>query len=117
MALIPRIFNPAVGLLDRLRYSFKFSLISLCFALPIALLIHMLFTEIGERIAFAEKERDGVAYPQALAGVRAVPQLAGQGPAPDTGARLAAAARNRRCGDQGNRCRNGPDRRDGKGEF
>jgi sigma-B regulation protein RsbU (phosphoserine phosphatase) len=92
MAVIPRLFNPAIRLLDRLRYPWKFSLISLCFALPIALLIYMLFSEIGERIDFAAKEAEGVAYLRALAGVRdALHQaaLAWNDPAES---RLAAAA-------------------------
>jgi len=70
MVLIRRVFDPAIGLLDRLRYPWKFSLISLCFALPIILLINMLFLEIGERIAFAERERGGVAYAHALEDTR-----------------------------------------------
>lgn len=72
MVLIRQLFDPAIKLLDQLRYPWKFSLISLCFVLPIILLIYMLFSEIGERIAFAEKERDGVAYSHALGEVRQV---------------------------------------------
>jgi sigma-B regulation protein RsbU (phosphoserine phosphatase) len=70
MVLIRKLFDPAIKLLDQLRYPWKFLLISLCFVLPIILLIYMLFSEIGERIAFAEKERDGVAYSRALEAVR-----------------------------------------------
>lgn len=91
-AATPRLFDPAIGLLDRLRYPWKFSLISFCFALPIALLIHMLFSEIGERIDFAAKEREGVAYLRGLAGVRNSLQRAGLAVDPDSGPRLAVAA-------------------------
>lgn len=88
----PGPFDPAIGLLDRLRYPWKFSLISLCFALPIALLLYMLFSEIGERIDFAARERDGVAYLHALTRVRKILQRAGPQVKADTGAQLAAAA-------------------------
>lgn len=93
MAALPRFFDPAIGLLDRLRYPWKFALISLCFILPLGFLIHMLFSEIGERIEFAAKERDGVTYLRALAGVRATLQQAGPEAETATGPRLAAAAR------------------------
>jgi hypothetical protein len=66
MAPLSRLFNPTIHLLDQLRYPWKFLLISVCFALPTALLIYMLFSEIGERMVFAERERDGVVYVRAL---------------------------------------------------
>lgn len=91
MAVIPRLFDPAVRLLDRLRYPYKFSLISLCFALPIALLIFLLFSEIGEWIGFAAKERDGVTYLRALADARRMVQAMGAGPEPAAADRRAAA--------------------------
>jgi len=94
MRLIRRLFDPALGLLDRLRYPWKFSLISLCFALPIILLIQMLFSEIGGRIGFAERERDGMAYIIALEDLRlALHRLALAADSADTAALSAAAER------------------------
>jgi methyl-accepting chemotaxis protein len=60
---------PGVALMCRLRYVYKFSLISLIFALPIIALIYLLVTEVNESIAFANKERAGVEYLQPLRGV------------------------------------------------
>src|SRR6185436_14786438 len=60
------IFNPAVAFMGRIRFSSKFALISLLFALPIAFLSWMLVSELNSTIAFAEKERTGVAYNRAV---------------------------------------------------
>ena len=57
---------PGVRLMSRLSYPRKFVLISLLFAIPLALMMYLWLREIGERIAFAEKERAGLEYVVAL---------------------------------------------------
>ena len=60
------LFKPATKLMGSLRFSAKFALVSLLFILPIAFLSWMLVSELNSTIAFAEKERVGVAYNRAL---------------------------------------------------
>ena len=60
---------PGIALLGRMKYAGKFGLISLIFAVPIAVLIYLLVSEVNSSIAFAEKERAGVAYLMPLRGV------------------------------------------------
>src|SRR5438093_9498603 len=57
-----RLFAPAIALMNRLKYPQKFVLISLLFAIPLALLIILYLFEANSRIAFAQKEIDGDAY-------------------------------------------------------
>ncbi|MEN6586346.1 MAG: hypothetical protein ABFE02_09930, partial [Sulfuricella sp.] len=57
-----RFFQPAVFLIDRLRYPHKFALISFFFALPLALAFYFYLSETGERIDFARREMQGNAY-------------------------------------------------------
>jgi len=57
-----RLFAPAIALMNRLKYPQKFALISLLFAIPLALLIILYLLEANTRIAFAQKEIDGNAY-------------------------------------------------------
>ncbi len=59
---LPAWLRPAIGLLDRLSFPKKFALISLCFALPLALTLLFLHTRIREQIAIAELEIAGVHY-------------------------------------------------------
>jgi signal transduction histidine kinase/DNA-binding NarL/FixJ family response regulator len=56
------LLRPAVRLMNRLRYPHKFVLISLLFAVPLGLTLALWLIELQQRIAFAEKERDGLAY-------------------------------------------------------
>ena len=60
------VFALGMGLMNRMRYGYKFGLISLIFVLPITVLIYFLVTEVNAGIAFAQKERTGVAYLQPL---------------------------------------------------
>jgi PAS domain S-box-containing protein len=55
-------FAPAIALMNRLKYPQKFALISLLFAIPLALLIILYLFEANARIAFAQKEIDGNVY-------------------------------------------------------
>jgi PAS domain S-box-containing protein len=57
-----KLFAPAIALMNRLKYPQKFALISLLFAIPLALLIILYLFEVNSRIAFAQKEIDGDAY-------------------------------------------------------
>jgi signal transduction histidine kinase/HPt (histidine-containing phosphotransfer) domain-containing protein len=61
-AVVNPLLRPAVRLMNRLRYPRKFALISLLFAVPLALTLSLWLIEVRERIAFAEKERTGLAY-------------------------------------------------------
>ena len=57
-----KLFNPAISLMNRLKYPQKFVLISLLFVLPLALVMTSLIKEINSRIEFAQKEIYGDAY-------------------------------------------------------
>jgi PAS domain S-box-containing protein len=57
-----RLFNPAITLLNRLKYPQKFLLISFFFLLPLALVMTSFIFEINSRINFAQKELYGNAY-------------------------------------------------------
>jgi hypothetical protein len=56
------LFTPAIRLMNRLTYPQKFGLISLLFALPLALVLLFFITAMNDRISFAQKEIDGNAY-------------------------------------------------------
>jgi PAS domain S-box-containing protein len=56
------VFNPAISLLNRLKYPQKFALISLLLVLPLALVMVLLLSEINTRVDFARKEQYGNAY-------------------------------------------------------
>ncbi len=66
MGAVDSLLAPGVRLMSRLSYPRKFVLISLLFAIPLALLMSLWLHEIGKRIAFAEKERAGLEYVVAL---------------------------------------------------
>ena len=57
-----KLFNPAVTLMNRLKYPQKFILISLLFVLPLALVMILLIPSINERLDFAQQEKDGNVY-------------------------------------------------------
>jgi sigma-B regulation protein RsbU (phosphoserine phosphatase) len=57
-----KIFNPAIILLNRLKYPQKFALISLLFALPLALTIGLLLLRIDANVRFTQQESAGTAY-------------------------------------------------------
>ena len=56
------ILAPARALMDRLSYPKKFALISILFALPLAVVMYLLVSEINERIEFSYKEMLGNRY-------------------------------------------------------
>src|SRR5262247_860094 len=58
--------TPGVSLMNRLHYPQKFALVSVVFALPLALMMYLWLAEIGDRLAFARKERAGLEYVVAL---------------------------------------------------
>jgi signal transduction histidine kinase/DNA-binding response OmpR family regulator len=56
------VLAPARALMDRLTYPRKFALISVLFALPLAVVMYLLVSEINERIEFSYKEMLGNRY-------------------------------------------------------
>ncbi|MEB3161245.1 MAG: SpoIIE family protein phosphatase [Synechocystis sp.] len=56
------LLNPAIGLINRLKYPQKFGLISLCFLLPLGLAIFLLLSEIQGQIQFTQLEQQGLSY-------------------------------------------------------
>ena len=63
------ILAPARALMDRLTYPRKFMLISVLFALPLAVVMYLLVSEINERIEFSYKEMLGNRYLRPLRGL------------------------------------------------
>jgi len=57
---------PAIRLMERLRYPFKFGLIFVIILLPLLILSGILISDLEHRIDAAEKERLGVVYMRAL---------------------------------------------------
>ena len=55
-------FAPAVGLMNRLTYPRKFLLISVLFALPLALVTVFLFAEINSSLDTARRQTEGLRY-------------------------------------------------------
>jgi len=66
MIRLKAMLEPAVLVMNRLRYPEKFILISLLFTIPIAFLMYLWLTELGSRLAFAAKERSGLEYVMSL---------------------------------------------------
>lgn len=60
------VIQPAVYLLNRLKYPQKFALLSCIFLLPLGIAFSSLLSEVEERINFAQKERQGVKYLQSI---------------------------------------------------
>ncbi|MBP2652222.1 MAG: Histidine kinase, gyrase and HSP90-like ATPase [Firmicutes bacterium] len=63
------LFEPAIRLMNRLKYVYKFAVIGLLIVLQAAVLIYMLVSELNKNIDFAVRERVGVQYVQALTNV------------------------------------------------
>src|SRR5262245_2346430 len=61
-----RLFKPAVTLMSRLKYPQKFALISLLFAIPLALVMTLFILQINSKINFAQKELYGNVYLRSL---------------------------------------------------
>ena len=59
-------FGPAVGLMNRLTYPRKFLLISVLFALPLALVTVFLFAEINTSLDTARRQTEGLRYLTAI---------------------------------------------------
>ncbi len=55
-------FQPAIWVLNRLRYSRKFALIGLLLVVPIAFLLRLQFVASGDSKTFSEKESQGIEY-------------------------------------------------------
>src|SRR5512134_2680741 len=53
---------PGIALMSRLRYPRKFALISLCFSLPLGLLVGLWLGQITSRLDVARSERLGLEY-------------------------------------------------------
>ena len=60
MSGMKKMLEPAVNLMNRLRYPKKFALISLLFAIPIGLMMSLWLVELHSRMAFTAKERAGL---------------------------------------------------------
>jgi signal transduction histidine kinase len=60
------LFEPAVRLMNRLRYVYKFSIIGLLIVLQASALIYLLVSELNKNIDFAVRERAGIQYVKAL---------------------------------------------------
>src|SRR5258705_10733712 len=59
MSGMKKVLEPAVHLMNRLRYPQKFALISLLFAIPIAFMMSLWLVELHHRMAFTARERGG----------------------------------------------------------
>lgn len=64
--MLTKLFSPAIGLMNGLKYPQKFGLISLLFILPLALVMVLLVSEIDSRVEFAQKELYGDQYLRSL---------------------------------------------------
>ena len=56
------LFNPAMAVMNRLKYPQKFILISLLFALPLGLVLASLLAEINRGIGVGQRELTGTGY-------------------------------------------------------
>ncbi|WP_068605545.1 methyl-accepting chemotaxis protein [Paenibacillus swuensis] len=61
-----KVFEPSVRLMNKMRYARKFILISLVFLIPIAYMLFLFSTEIGNTLQFTKKEREGLRYSTGL---------------------------------------------------
>src|SRR6266536_3606269 len=66
MSGMKKVLEPAVRLMNRLRYPQKFALISLLFAIPIAFMMSLWLVELHSRMAFTARERGGLEFLVAL---------------------------------------------------
>jgi PAS domain S-box-containing protein len=62
MNLTKRLFAPAIGLMNRLTYPRKFLLISIVFAVPLALVTVILFNDINASLDTARRQTEGLRY-------------------------------------------------------
>ncbi|MGB8648231.1 MAG: response regulator [Anaerolineae bacterium] len=68
-SLVEQQFAPGIRLMNRLKLPPKFALISLLFALPLALALTLLILQLNSSIDLAQKEKEGTTYLRALRGV------------------------------------------------
>jgi signal transduction histidine kinase/HPt (histidine-containing phosphotransfer) domain-containing protein/ActR/RegA family two-component response regulator len=66
MIRLKSMLEPAVVVMNRLRYPEKFLLISLLFTIPIAFLMYQWLTQLGSRLDFTARERVGLEYVMSL---------------------------------------------------
>ena len=57
-----QLLEPAVQIMNRLKYAYKFGMIGLLIVLQAAVLIYMLVSELNKNIDFAIRERGGIEY-------------------------------------------------------
>src|SRR3712207_2593141 len=57
-----RLFEPAIALMDRLKYPQKLALISLLLVLPLTLTIVLLTSDVSAREDFTHRELAGISY-------------------------------------------------------
>ncbi len=65
-SFLHRMLNPAIGLMNRLRFPQKFALISLLFLLPLAFVMLLLIREINSNINLVDRELAGTMYLRAV---------------------------------------------------
>ncbi len=65
--MITRMFQPAIALMNRLRYPIKIAVIGVLFLAPLGIVAYYFESEVNTGISFAQKERMGVAYEVPLA--------------------------------------------------
>ena len=56
------LFNPAIALMNRLRYSQKMFLVAVIFLLPLVVTMYMVLSELNKKTDFSQKERFGIEY-------------------------------------------------------
>ncbi|MEX2494064.1 MAG: response regulator [Nitrospirales bacterium] len=64
--IVSAVFRPGIQLLNRLRYPYKFALVSFLFVLPLAISLSLGIQEINHTIAFTENELAGTQYLQGV---------------------------------------------------
>jgi PAS domain S-box-containing protein len=60
--MLAKLFHPAVFVMNRLKYPQKLALISLCFVLPLALVLTLYVQELETQIRFTRQEQLGASY-------------------------------------------------------
>ena len=60
------VMTPAIGLMNRLKYPYKFGLVSLVFMIPIVVLLYLLITDINAGLEVARNEQAGIEYLKSL---------------------------------------------------
>lgn len=66
MRILWKLFNPASFLMNRLRYPYRFTLISLLFVIPLALTLFILLDQMNQNSLAIQKELSGTQYLRTL---------------------------------------------------